>query len=93
MGGDIANLLLDQLLDIKEVFNRIDSLRLSKLLTPRLVPTVRSLTKKEFFGNPGCDLGEGWNDIFDGVLKQKIEVIMFRIINQIKVHIDSYILQ
>ena len=37
MGGDIANLLLDQLLDIKEVFSRIDSLRLSTVIDQKRI--------------------------------------------------------
>jgi uncharacterized membrane protein YheB (UPF0754 family) len=84
MGGDIADLLLSQLLDIKEVFARLDSVRLAKLLTPRLVPTVSAITKQEFFGNATWDLGEGWNEIYDGVIKQKTESIMVRLISQIK---------
>lgn len=84
MGGDIADLLLNQLLDIKAIFSRLDSVRLAKLLTPRLTPTVSAITKQEFFGSTTWDLGEGWNEIYDGVIKQKTESIMIRIVSQVR---------
>ena len=47
LSGDIADTLLDELLDIKEVFSRIDSTKLSSILSPKLFYEIDSILKKE----------------------------------------------
>jgi hypothetical protein len=45
--GDIADTLLNNLLDLKLVFSRIDSTKLCSLLTPSLVKEVDLIVKRE----------------------------------------------
>ena len=45
--GDIADTLLNDLLDLKAVFARIDSVKLSALLSPNLFEVIDSILKKE----------------------------------------------
>jgi hypothetical protein len=45
--GDIADTLLNNLLDLKLVFSRIDSTKLCSLLTPSLVKEVDIIVKRE----------------------------------------------
>ena len=91
MGGDIAELLLTQLLDIKAVFARLDAARLAKLLTPGLAPTVTALIKQEFFGDSAFDLGASGNDRFRCFVEEKVETIMARIVDKIKADPERFI--
>lgn len=68
MGGDIADTLLNDLLDLKKIFSGLDSAELAQLLTPGLAPVVSAAARRELFG-----VGEGrgglpgllWADAFE----------------------------
>lgn len=84
MGSDIADTLLNDLLDLKAVFSRVDSDVLSTLICPRIIIEADMIIKKEIFGTEEKELNEWNNNIYQKIVKNKTKSVIKRLIDTIK---------
>jgi uncharacterized membrane protein YheB (UPF0754 family) len=90
MASDIADTVLTDLLDLNEVFSRIDSTILATLLTPKLSSVIDIIIKKEIFGDGNKNLSQ-FTSLYEKVIKDKTQTIVKRLIDKIKKNPSRYI--
>jgi uncharacterized membrane protein YheB (UPF0754 family) len=90
MAGDIADTVLTDLLDLNEVFARIDSAKLASLLTPKLSSVIDIIIKKRIFGDGNKDLLQ-FTSLYEKVIENKTQTIVKRLIDKIKKNPNRYI--
>ena len=91
MGGDIANTILNDLLDVRSVFSKIDSELLAKLLTPKLFPIADAVVKKRVFGTDKIRLSDAPGEFYEGILRKRLRVSIKRVIDRIKADPEDYV--
>ena len=90
MGGNIADMIVQDLLDVKTIFSSIDSQKLSNQLVSNMLPRVNQLLKKKYFGDENINLGN-LEPSFNAIVKARTLNIVKNLIESIKEKPDTFI--